>query len=230
MGTSRAGERLIKAGPIGVRVGKVLGKHNMAKHFRLSIADGLFTFTRNQASIDTETALDGIYIIRTNVPETQMDAATVVTTYKSLGNVERDFRCIKAIDLDLRPNYHWTDTRVRAHVFLCMLASYLVWHLRHAWTPLTFTDEHRPDPADPVAPANRSITAQSKASTHTGADTSDPVYSCRSLLDHLATLTRNRIHIAGHDQNIGFEVIATPTPIQRRAFELIGQPIPTTLK
>lgn len=221
--------RLKKAGPIGVRVGKILGRRNMAKHFQLTIDDGLFTFTRNQVNIDAEAALDGIYIIRTSVPETSMDAATVVTTYKSLANVERDFRSIKSIDLDLRPIYHWTETRVRAHVFLCMLAAYLVWHLRKAWVPLTSTDEHRPEAVDPVAPAKRSSAAQRKASTGTTA-VGEPAYSFTALLDHLATLTRNRIHIAGHDESIVFDLVATPTPIQRRAFELIGQPIPTALK
>ncbi len=221
--------RLTKAGPIGVRVGKILGKHNMAKHFQLIIDDGLLTFTRNQHNIDAEAALDGIYVIRTSVPAEQMDTATVVGTYKSLAHVERDFRSIKSIDLDLRPIYHWTETRVRAHVFLCMLSAYLIWHLRNAWAPLTFTDENRPDPADPVAPAKRSTAARRKASTAT-TDTGEPAYSFTALLDHLATLTRNRIHIAGHDDEIGFELVATPTPIQRHAFELIGQTIPTTLK
>ena len=221
--------RLTAAGAIGVRVGKVLGRHNMAKHFHLTINDGQFTFTRNQDHIAAETALDGIYIIRTSVPEASMAAATVVGTYKSLAKVERDFRSIKSIDLDLRPIYHWTETRVRAHVFLCMLAAYLVWHLRKAWAPLTFTDEHRPAPIDPVAPAKRSTAAQRKASTRTTA-AGAPTYSFTSLLNHLATLTRNRIHIAGHDDSIGFDLNATPTSIQRRAFELIGCPIPTGLK
>ena len=158
-----------------------------------------------------------------------MDAGTVVNTYKSLARVERDFRSIKSIDLDLRPIHHWTSDRVRAHVFICMLAAHLVWHLRKAWAPLTFTDENRPTPADPVAPALRSTAAGRKASTRTTAE-NEPAYSFTSLLDHLATLTRNRIHIAGQDESIGFDLVATPTPIQRRAFELIGQTIPQTLK
>ena len=221
--------RLKAAGAIGVRVGKILGRHNMAKHFTLTINDGQFAFVRNQVNIDTETALDGIYIIRSTVPETIMDAGTVVGTYKSLARVERDFRSIKSIDLDLRPIHHWTSDRVRAHVFICMLAAYLVWHLRKAWAPLTFTDENRPDPVDPVAPAKRSSAAQLKASTRTTA-AGAPAYSFTSLLGHLATLTRNHIHIAGHDDSIGFDLVATPTPIQRRAFELIGQSVPAKLK
>lgn len=221
--------RLVDAGKIGVRAGKILGKHRMAKHFTLTIEDGHFAYARDQASIAAEAALDGIYIIRTSVTEDRMDAATVVGTYKSLANVERDFRSLKSIDLDLRPIHHWTETRVRAHVFLCMLASYLVWHLRKAWAPLTYTDEHRPDPVDPVAPAKRSPAAERKASTQT-TTTGEATYSFTGLLDHLATLTRNRIHITGHDNNTPFDLIATPTPIQRRAFELLHHPIPITLK
>ena len=220
--------RLGRAGAIGLRVGKVVGRHNMAEHFHLTIADGQFDFTRDQDNITAEAALDGIHIIRTSVPGA-MDAGTVVGTYKSLARVERDFRSIKAIDPDLRPIHHWTETRVRAHVFLRMLAAYLAFHLRQAWAPLTCTDEMRPEPADPVAPARRSAAAQLKASTRTTTD-NEPAHSFTGILDHLATMTRNRIHIAGQDQSIGFDLVATPTPIQRRAFELIGGPIPINLK
>ena len=221
--------RLKAAGAIGVRVGKILGRHNMAKHFHLTIEDGRFTFTRDQENITKEAALDGIYIIRTSVPATTMDAATAVGTYKSLANVERDFRSIKSIDLDLRPIYHWTSERVRAHVFICMLAAYLVWHLRKAWAPLTFTDEDRPDPIDPVAPAKRSTAAERKASTRADAD-GEPVRSFRSLLDHLATLTRNDIRYGTDPNTPTIPALATPTTIQRRAFELLGCPIPIGLK
>lgn len=220
--------RIKDAGKIGVRTGKVVSRYKMEKHYTLTIDDTSFAYTRNEEQIAAEAALDGIYIIRTTVPPAQMDAARVVATYKSLANVERDFRSIKAIDLDLRPIHHYTETRVRAHVFICMLAAYLTWHLRQAWAPLTFTDEHRPAPADPVAPAKRSAAAQSKASRHTTTE-GQPAYSFRSLLDHLATLTRNRLHIAGTGDDTGFDLVTTPTPIQRRAFELIDQPIPTTL-
>jgi hypothetical protein len=157
-----------------------------------------------------------------------MDAAKVVATYKSLARVERDFRSLKAIDLDLRPIHHWTETRVRAHVFICMLASYLVWHLRQAWAPLTFTDEHRPEAADPVAPAQRSQDADHKAATKTTTE-HQPARSFTALLDHLATLTRNHLRVAGHDPS-GFDLLAIPTPTQRRAFELLDAPIPLTLK
>jgi hypothetical protein len=152
----------------------------------------------------------------------------VVATYKSLARVERDFRSIKAIDVDLRPIHHWTETRVRAHVFICMLAAHLVWHLRAAWAPLTFTDEDRPDPADPVAPARRSQGADRKAATKTTTDDL-PAHSFTSLLAHMATLTRNHLRVAGHDTS-GFDLLAIPTPTGRRAFELLGAPIPLTLK
>jgi len=220
--------RLSGAGKIGVRVGKVVGRYKMAKHYTLDIADDRFAFTRNQDAITAEAALDGIYVIRTTVPLKQMDPAKVVATYKSLARVERDFRSIKAIDLDLRPIHHWTETRVRAHVFICMLAAYLTWHLRQAWAPLTFTDEQRPEAADPVAPAQRSQGADAKAATKTTTDEL-PARSFTALLGHLATLTRNHLRVAGHDES-GFDLLAIPTPTQRRAFELLGAPIPLTLK
>lgn len=220
--------RIKDAGKIGLRAGKVIGKYMMEKHYRLTITETSFTFARDEEQIAAEAALDGIYIIRTTVNATRMDAGKVVATYKSLANVERDFRSIKAIDLQLRPVHHYTETRVRAHVFICMLAAYLTWHLRKAWAPLTFTDEHRPEPANPVAPAARSTAAQTKASRRTTAG-GQPAYSFRSLLDHLGTLTRNRLHINGTGKNTGFDLVTTPTPIQRQAFELIGQPIPTTI-
>src|ERR1019366_1270016 len=136
-----AAGRLADDGKIGIRVGKVVGRYKMAKHYTLDITDDRFAFTRNQDQIAAEAALDGIYVIRTTIGPEQMDPAKGVATYKSLSRVERDFRSIKSIALDLRPIHHWTETRVRAHVFICMLASYLTWHLRQAWARLTFTDE-----------------------------------------------------------------------------------------
>ncbi|HYM53066.1 MAG TPA: IS1634 family transposase [Candidatus Dormibacteraeota bacterium] len=223
-----AAGRLAGAGKIGIRVGKVVGRYKMAKHYQLDITKDAFTYTHDQAGIDAEAALDGIYVIRTTVPTEQMNTATVVATYKSLANVERDFRSLKAIDLDLRPIHHWTETRVRAHVFICMLAAYLTWHLRAAWAPLTFTDENRPQPVDPVAPAKRSTAADAKASTRTD-QAGQPVRSFRCLLDHLATMTRGDIRY-GTDPNLPtVPTLTTATPTQRRAFELLGQPIPLTL-
>jgi len=220
--------RLAGAGKIGVRVGKVIGRYKMAKHYVLDITNDQFAFTRDTDQITAEAALDGIYVIRTTIGPEQMDAAKVVATYKSLALVERDFRSIKSIDLDLRPIHHWTETRVRAHVLICMLASYLVWHLRQTWAPLTFTDENKPDPTDPVAPARRSQGADAKAATKTTTDDL-PATSFTNLLDHLATLTRNHLRVAGHDES-GFDLLAIPTPTQRRAFELLGASIPLTLK
>ncbi|WP_346927477.1 IS1634 family transposase [uncultured Arthrobacter sp.] len=219
--------RLTGAGTIGVRTGRVIGKYNMEKHYDITITDSSFAYARNEEAIKAEAALDGIYIIRTSVPAEKMDASKVVSTYKSLANVERDFRTMKATDLALRPIHHWTENRVKAHVFICMLAAYLVWHLRKAWAPLTFT-EHRPEPADPVAPAQRSAAAAAKASTRTTAGGED-AYSFQSLLDHLATLTRNDIRYGTDDTVPVVPTLAVPTPVQRRAFDLIGQPVPLTL-
>jgi hypothetical protein len=221
--------RLTGAGKIGLRAGKVIGRYNMEKHYTLAITDTSFTYARNEEAIAAEAALDGIYIIRTTITGTRMDAGQVVASYKSLANVERDFRSIKAIDLDLRPIHHYTETRVRAHVFICMLAAYLTWHLRRAWAPLTFTDENKPTPTDPVAPAQRSDAAAAKASTRT-TDDQQPAHSFQSLLGHLATLTRNDIRYGTEENTPVIPTLALPTPLQRRAFDLIGQPIPLTLK
>jgi len=221
--------RLAGAGKIGIRVGKVIGRYKMAKHYTLTITEDTFSFTRNTEAITAEAALDGIYVIRTSVTPEQMNPAKVVATYKSLSRVERDFRSLKSIDLDLRPIHHYTETRVRAHVFICMLAAYLVWHLRQAWAPLTFTDEHRPDPGDPVAPARRSQGADAKAATKTTTEHL-PARSFTALLDHLATLTRADLQY-GDDQGAPtVPTLSEPTATQRRAFDLIDAPIPLTLK
>ena len=159
--------RLVGADKIGVRVGKVINRHKMAKHFSLDITDTALGYTRNSAAIAAEAALDGIYIVRTSLNTDRLDAAGVVDAYKGLKVVEADFRSLKTIDLDLRPIRHWTDQRVRAHVFICMLAAYLVWHLRRAWAPICFTDEDPPTRTDPVAPARRSTTAATKGLTQT---------------------------------------------------------------
>jgi len=221
--------RLAGAGKIGVRVGKVVGRYKMAKHYLLDITDDQFTFTRNQDQITAEAALDGIYVIRTTIGPEQMDAAKVVATYKSLARVERDFRSIKSIDLDLRPIHHWTESRVRAHVFICMLAAYLVWQLRQTWAPLTFTDENQPKAADPVAPAQRSHAADAKAATKTATDEL-PATSFTALLDHLGSLARVDLRYGDNNTGPTVPTLAEPTPTQRRAFELLGAPIPLTLK
>ena len=218
--------RLAGAAKIGIEAGKVIGKYKMAKHFDLVITDDSLTLTRRQAQIDEEAALDGLYVIRTPVSQDDLDAPGVVTAYKNLKHVERDFRHIKADDLDLRPVYHRLEERVRAHVLICMLAAYLVWHLRQAWAPLTFTDQDPPAPDNPVRPARRSAHAQAKASAQRD-PAGRPYRSFRALLDHLATLTRNQVRFAGTSATIA--MLAEPTSIQREAFDLIGTPIPLTI-
>ncbi len=217
--------RLKDPDKIGLRAGRVVNKYKIAKHLALDIGQGSITWTRNQAKIDAEAALDGIYIIRTSVPASQLDAAGAVTAYKNLAYVERDFRIIKSDDLDLRPVFHRLGDRVRAHVLICMLACYLTWHLRQAWAPLTFTDEHPPARHNPVAPARRSAAATRKASRRHNGD-GQPLRSYQGLLAHLATLTRNTIR-AG---TATFDQISLPTATQQRAFELLGAPIPLTLQ
>jgi hypothetical protein len=214
------------ADKIGLRVGKVVNRHKMAKHFELTIADDQFSYTRKTDAISAEAALDGIYVIRASTPHTaSLDARRVVEAYKDLKFNEAGFRSLKAIDLDLRPIHHFTEARVRAHVFICMLALYLVWHLRKAWAPICFTDEQPPARVDPVAPAERSAAARAKAAAKR--DSHDqPIHSFATLLDELATLTRNTIVFTGGAR---ITKLATPTPLQRRAFELIGAPIPIEL-
>src|SRR3974390_591313 len=214
------------AGKIGEAVGTAIGKYKMGKHFRREITDTHFTYERDRDRIAAEAALDGIYVLRTSVNPEVLDPAAVVAGYKNLANIERDFRIIKSDDLDLRPIHHRLDDRVKAHVLICMLACYLVWHLRKAWAPLTFTDDTPPNRDNPVAAAQRSPQADAKASTkHDAAGT--PVRGFRDLLDDLATLTRDRIRY--HDLDVEIDKLTEPTSTQRRAFELIDSPIPLTI-
>jgi hypothetical protein len=219
--------RLTGAGPIGVEAGKVIAKYKTAKHFQLTITDTTLALERRQDHIDAEAALDGFYVLRTPVPAAELDAPAVVTAYKNLKYVERDFRSIKSDDLDLRPVFHRLEERVRAHVLICMLACYLTWHLRNAWAALTFTDENPPARENPVAPARRSPHAQAKASYQYD-QAGRPYYSFRGLLEHLATLTRNQVRFAGAKATV--PMLAEPTSAQREAFTLIGTPIPLSLK
>src|SRR5215472_9268342 len=182
-----AAGKLRGADAIGLAVGKVIGKHKMAKHLAVTITDDTLTVERRQDSIEAEAALDGIYVIRTPVPASELNAAGVVTAYKNLKYVERDFRHIKSDDLDLRPVFHRLTRRVTAHVLICMLAAYLTWHLRRAWAPLTYTDEDPPQQPNPVAPARRSAAADAKAARKHDQD-GRPYRSFRGLLEHLATL------------------------------------------
>jgi hypothetical protein len=216
--------RLRDPDKIRVKADRALRKHKVGKHFTLDIGEASISWHRDQAKIDAEAALDGIYVIRTCVSAQTLDAPATVAAYKHLAFVERDFRHIKADDLDLRPIWHRLQDRVRGHVLVCMLACYLVWHLRKAWAPLTFTDEHPPVRADPVAPAQRSAAAQAKAARKADAS-GQRMRNFRDLLDHLGTLTRDTITIGGQT----VDKITTPTPTQRRAFELLQTPIPLTL-
>ena len=218
--------RLAGADRIGVKVGRVLNKHKMAKHLQVTITDTSLTVTRDEAAITAEAALDGLYVLRTTVPVDDLDAPGVVNAYKNLAHIERDFRIMKADDLDLRPVRHRLNGRVQAHVLLCMLAAYLTWHLRAALAPLTYTDETPPARTNPVTPAQRSTAAQAKAARKTD-DHGQPLHEFRGLLAHLATLTRNDIRY-GTDGPV-VPTLTEPTTLQRRAFTLLGAPIPLHL-
>jgi hypothetical protein len=222
-----AAGKLTGAAEIGKKVGEVIGKCKMAKHFEVTITDTALTIERKQAQIDAEARLDGIYVIRTPVPAEDLDAAGTVTACKNLKHVERDFRHIKSDDLDLRPVFHRLEHRVKGHVLICMLAAYLTWHLRQAWAPLTYTDEEPPQQENPVAPARRPASAQAKASRQHD-ETGRPYLSFQGLLAHLGTLTRNELRFAGTQAAI--PVLTEPTSQQRQAFELIAAAIPLTLR
>jgi hypothetical protein len=214
------------AAEIGTALGAVLGRRKMGKHFTTTITDKSFSFTRDDTAITAEAALDGIYVVRTNLTAEQSDAANTVRAYKNLAVVERAFRSLKTVDLELRPVYHWTAPRVRAHVLLCMLAYYLEWHMRQSLAPLLF-DDHDPigreaQRTSPVAKAKPSTAAHEKAKskqTDPAHGVRLPVHSLRTLLDDLATLTRNNVRIGASKLTI---LLATPTEIQRRAFGLLG--------
>jgi hypothetical protein len=210
------------ADEIGLAVGKIIGRRKVAKHFDLTITDDSLSFTRNDAAIAKEAALDGFYVLRTSVPAEAIDTADTVRAYKSLARVERAFRCIKATDLDIRPIYHYVNPRVRAHVFLCMLGYYLEWHMRQALAPILFDDHDRAAAealrSSPVAKAESSPAAKSKAKKkHT--DDGLPVHSFRTLLTDLATLTRNTVRCGKAPE---FTLLAKPTEIQQRVFDLLG--------
>jgi len=215
------------AAAIGQAVGAVLGRCKMAKHFQLSITDHELGFELDQAAIAAETRLDGSYVLRTNLSPEQLDAASTVLAYKSLAHVERAFRSLKSIGLAVRPVFHWTAPRVRAHVFLCLLAYYLEWHLRRELAPVLFDDHDRgaavAQRASPVAPAEVSPAARRKAATKL-TQTGEPVTSFRSLLRHLACLTRNTVRL-GRDHTT--TLFSAPTPLQQRAFDLLAIKLPT---
>ncbi len=212
---------------IGLRVGKVLGRFKMAKHFAITITQTRFRYERKAEAIETEAALDGIYVLRTSVSKELLGTKETVRAYKDLAKVERAFRCMKTVDLQIRPIHHRLVPRVRAHVFLCVLAYYVEWHMRRAWAPLLFAEDDPTDAAtrrgSPVQPATRSASAEAKASTKKTPE-GETVHRFRGLLDHLATLTKNTIQPA--DDLPPFDRLTVPTPLQQKAFDLLGVSIP----
>jgi transposase len=209
---------------IGLAVGKEINHYQVGKHFELDIGERHFTFARKTQAIEAEAALDGIYILRTNVAAERMEAAECVRNYQALSNVERAFRTLQTTDLKVRPIDHRVPDRVRAHLFLCLLAYYVEWHLREAWRELMFADADLSAKAtrDPVAPAQRSKAAMVKISRRKLDDRS-PVHSFSTLMAELSTLVRNTCRVPGKTDSPDFEVHTTPTPAQRRALELIEQ-------
>ncbi len=209
---------------IGLAVGRIINRYRMAKHFTLTIADTRFAFARKEAAIAAEAALDGIYIIRTSVHPERLDAASCVRHYKSLSQVERAFRSMKTMDLKIRPIHHRLADRVRVHIFLCMLAYYVEWHLKEAWRTLLFADEDQAARAtrDPVAPAQRSAGAKAKVASRYHED-GTPIHSFPTLLADLATIVRNTCQTSSADDAPTFSVTTQPTPLQQRARELISR-------
>jgi len=208
---------------IGVRVGKVVNKYKVGKHFALTIEESEFEFRRLETQIAAEAALDGLYVIRTSVPKKQMTSAEAVRSYKALAEVERAFRSMKTIDLHIRPIHHRLEGRVRAHIFLCMLAYYVEWHMREAWRELMFADEdlERKRHRDPVAAAERSEAALDKVATRKLKDGS-PVHSFRTLLDELSTIVRNTCEArVGKNRGATFQMTTMPNPAQHRALQLL---------
>src|SRR4051794_29618962 len=209
---------------IALAVGEVFNTHKMKKHFGLTITDDAFSYTRKTAEIAAAAATDRLYVVRTSLPEATLGDADTVLSYKSLARVERAFRCIKTVDLNVRPVYHWLEGRVRAHVLLCMLAYYLEWHMRQSLAPMLFDDTDK-DEAEAlrrsvVAPAQRSKTAVHKQTTGVTPD-GLPVHSFRTLLADLATLARNTI-ITAINPTYPLTVVTRPTPVQQKAFDLLG--------
>jgi len=221
--TQRAKRRLKGADKIGLRVGRVLGKFKMAKHFRIKITDDSFQYERDTPRIAQEAALDGFYIIRTSLPADTMNTENTVRAYKNLSVVERAFKSFKTLDLNVRPIHHRLANRVRSHVFICMLAYYVEWHMRKALAPALFDDDDKSTAealrSSIVASAKRSTRAQRKASTKK-TDDNMPVHSFQTLLKDMATITKNRIKpkLPGNDT---FDRITQPTPLQKKVFDLI---------
>ena len=222
---SVAAGRLEGAAEIGLRVGAVLNHYKVRKHFECAISDSAFDYQRQQHSIDSEAALDGVYIIRTSLPAQDLSAADCVRSYKALTRVERAFRTLKTADLQVRPLHHRLADRVRAHIFLCLLAYYVEWHMREAWRPLLFADNElaeRTRTRDPVAPAEPSASAKRQKATRRAED-GTPLHSFRTLLEDLANVTRNVCHAKGQQgsRQSEFELDTQPSKAQERAMELL---------
>jgi Transposase DDE domain len=222
----RRTKKPLSAAEIGMKVGKVVGRHKMKKHFELEIAEGSFSFAQKEDAIEQEEQLDGIYVIRTSEAKEDLSAAACVRTYKSLSLVERSFRCLKGIDLLVRPIRHRVEPRVRAHLLLCMLAYYVEWHMRQAFKPLLYEDEELETARrtrDPVKPAQPSASAQAKKMTHTTAD-GFPVHDFRSLLAHLGTRSRVTYQIGAVGSAVTFQQLSQPDEIQAEAIRLLKMP------
>ena len=213
---------------IGLAVGAVIDARKMAKHFALTITDDSFSHSRKTESIAREARLDGLYVIRTSLPAEAMNAEDAVRAYKDLARVERAFRAMKSLDLQIRPLHHWIEPRVRAHVFLCMLGYYVEWHLREAWTPILFHDHDRAtaqhERASPVAPAETSDAAKRKRGRLRCAD-GLPITSFGGLLNHLATMTLNVV-ASPQAPSASIVLAAKPTPLQNRALGLLDTALP----
>jgi transposase len=234
---ARRKKKPLTAAEIGVKVGKVLGRYKMGKHFDCTISEGSFAWSRRAESITQEGKLDGIYVLRTSEPEERLSAEDTVRSYKSLAEVERAFRCLKGIDLLVRPIRHRTEDRVPAHIFLCMLAYYVEWHLRRAWAPLLFEDEERWEERkrrDPILPAKPSDSAQRKKRSQETAD-GLPVHSFETLMEDLASRARVTYALklkpqkAAENTNLRFQQVPEPTSVQARAYELIRM-LPVTAR
>lgn len=201
----------------------ILSRSKVRKHFECVVDQARFSYQRREDRIAAEAALDGIYVVRTSVPATAMPSEAVVVSYKTLARAEQAFRVLKSVDLRIRPIRHWTEGRVRAHIFLCMLAHYVEWHLRQVWAPYLFEDEHpgRHEGDSVVRPALPSPEAREKARTKVTPD-GETVHSLRTLLAHLSTVDRNEVRIPAHPEVANFHVITTPDPLQRELFRRVG--------
>jgi len=224
MEAARRTKKPLKPAEIGVKVGKVLGRYKMGKHFQYTIGEGTFAWSRQEQSIEQEAKLDGIYVIRTSEAVERLSAAETVRSYKSLSQVERAFRSLKGIDLLVRPIRHRTEDRVPAHIFLCLLAYYVEWHMRRAWAPLLFEDEELPEQRsrrDPILPAACSESAKKKKVRHETAD-GFPVHSFPTLMAELASRARVTYRLQSDQAGPSFQQVPEPTPLQARAYQMLA--------